>query len=365
MPKNTARNILATTELQESIHRIKVENRDLRKQLDTALQSRQLDRNYESFVTACLSAPRKPPRWTEARAAAKRKGNHEVVPVTNFSDWHLDETVRPEEVQHKNGYNRQIAERRLKLYFDNVTKVARNYVSGFSYPGIVVNMLGDNFSGNIHEELKRTNAATMMASLLHWIDPVKAGLLKLERDFGAVWINGVVGNHGRNSIKPIAKFRAQDNFDWLFMHLLRRELELSGAKNIHWNIAEGHKTQFSIFDTKFIASHGDECKGGSGIAGMLSPQLIAFARMKKKYDFDIWLLGHWHQLGAYRGIRVNGAGKGYDEYAEISNFDFQPPCQDFFLVAPRHGVIASWPIFVQCPDEPWAAKPTTAKPFSV
>ena len=36
--------------------------------------------------------------------------------------------------------------------------------------------LGDNFSGNIHEELRNTNADVMLSSLLHWIGPVVAGL---------------------------------------------------------------------------------------------------------------------------------------------------------------------------------------------
>ncbi len=360
--KKNLKLIAAEIARAETDQRMRSELRDLRKQLDAALQARVLGKEYEAFVSDCLEAPRHPPRWT---LPGREKKRHEVVPVTNFSDWHLDENVRPEEVQFKNAYSRSIAERRLKVYFQNVIKVAHNYVHGFTYPGIVVNMLGDNFSGSIHEELKRTNAATMMASLLHWLDPLTAGLRLLADEFGQVWINGVVGNHGRNSVKPIAKFRAQDNFDWLFMHLLRRELEKSGETRIQWNIAEGHKLRFSIFDTHFMASHGDECKGGSGIAGMLSPQLIAFARMKKKYDFDLWLLGHWHQLGAYRGIRVNGAGKGYDEYAEISNFDFQPPMQDFFLVAPRRGVIASWPIFVQASDEPWVKKAGPTKPVTL
>jgi hypothetical protein len=347
----------------EEEHALVRENRELHRKLREALQARVLDKDYERFVTAALNAPFRQPRWTLAtRETASRK--HLVVPVTNFSDWHLDEEVRPEEVQHKNGYNRAIAEKRLKLYFANVCKVAHTYVHGFEYPGIVFNMLGDNFSGFIHDELRRTNMATMLASLLHWIGPVSAGLKMLADAFGQVWVTGVVGNHGRYDKKPIAKMRAQENFDWLFMHLLKLMLEREGETRIIFTIATGQKMQFSIFDTRAIISHGDECKGGSGIAGMLSPQLIAFSRMKKTYEFDQWWIGHWHQLGAYRGIRVNGSGKGYDEYAFISNFDFQPPLQDFFLIAPRVGTIASWPIHCQCSEEPWAkARIASSAPF--
>jgi len=355
---------LAETITPAEEHRLRRENRELREQLGDALEARVLDTSYEQFVSCAMRALPLPPKWAIRPEPAGR--SHTVIPVTNFSDWHLDENVRPEEIQFKNAYNRKIAEARLKVYFDGLCRVATNYVKGFKYPGIIVNFLGDNFSGFIHDELRRTNAATMMESLLYWIDPVCAGLRQLADHFGQVWVTGVVGNHGRHDKKPVAKMRAQENFDWLFMHLLKLALERAGEKRITWTISEGHKLQFSVYDLRVITSHGDECRGGSGIAGMLSPQLIAFARMKKTYQFDQWWIGHWHQLGAYRGIRVNGAGKGYDEYASINNFDFQPPMQDFFLVAPQRGVIASWPIFCQADNEPWTAKKLSpVKPFSV
>jgi hypothetical protein len=212
----------------------------------------------------------------------------------------------------------------------------------------VVTVLGDMFSGNIHEELRQTNADVLLSSLLHWIGPTAAGLRLLADEFGQVWANGwMAGNHGRMTHKPIAKNRVRDNVDWLFAQLVKRELEQSGEKRVHFTIAESHKHLFQVYNTRFMATHGDEARGGSGIAGMLSPQLIAMSRMKKMYDFDVWLLGHWHYQADYRGLRVVGSGKGYDEYALISNFDYQEPKQDFFLLDPRRGVCANWPIFLE------------------
>ena len=335
------------------------ELKHLRRQLDEAIQARILDQTYEQFISRILQRKVVIPDWTLPRRNQK---HHQVIPMTNLSDAHFDEVVRPEEVQHRNGYNRDIAERRLKLYFTNVIKVAHNYVHGFEYPGIVINLLGDMFSGCIHEELQQTNEDTIVGSILHWRKQLGAGLKQLADAFGKVWVTGVVGNHPRNTKKPRMKMRARDNFDWLLYQLLRSDLE--GDRRFEWLIADGQKLLFKVYDHKFIASHGDECKGGSGIAGMLSPQLIAMARMKKMYDFDTWILGHWHCLGAYRGIRVNGSLKGYDEYAAIQNFDYQPPQQDFFLVAPGRGITASWPIFCAADNEPWHKRPDAARPFS-
>ena len=308
-----------------------------------------LDEDYEDFITRALRAKIKIPEWVTRPKSTGRQ--HLAIPVTNFSDWHLDEIVRGEEIQFKNAYNREIALKRLRFYFQNVAKVAHEFMRGFKYPGIVFNMLGDNFSGFIHEELRRTNADTMMGSLLYWIGPMVSGLTFLADEFGEVCVTGVVGNHGRHDKKPIAKMRAQENFDWMFMHILKTVLEQKGEKRIHFSISTGQKLRFNVFDLRVITSHGDEAKGGSGIAGMLSPLLIAMARMKKNNEFDQWWIGHWHYRADFRGIRVNGTGKGYDEYAALNNFDFQKPQQDFFLVAPHHHVIASWPIHCQPDDE--------------
>jgi len=325
-------------------HRLRRENKDLRRQLDLALAARDIDQRYEDFILDCLAHKARPPKWA-MRSVKDGARMHQVMPVTNFSDWHLDENVRPEEVQNKNKYNREIALARIKQYFGNVIKICTSYVKGYEYPGIEVVMAGDIFSGTIHDELKETNVDKILGSVVYWLDPMIAGLRLLADAFGQVHVVVVVGNHGRLTKKPIAKMRARDNFDWLFAHLLRRELDRMGEKRISWHIDESHKAIFSVFDTKIIATHGDECKGGSGIAGMLSPQLIAFSRMKKVYDFDIWMCGHWHTRGAYRNIRVNGSGVGYNEFAMIRNFDFQLPQQDLFFIAPKRGVIADWPVF--------------------
>ena len=329
-------------------HRLKRENAALKRQVAELAERQDTDERLEAFLAQAAARPVAVPAWVRS---PRKTGQRQVLPVAPFSDWHLDEVVDPKQVNGRNAYNREIATRRLKRYFDQVCIICRDYVQGFTYPGIVFPMLGDIFSGNIHEELRNTNEDTTAGSLMHWVGPVAAGLELLAAEFGHVFVPVVVGNHGRNTHKPIAKGRVRDNFDWLFGQMLAQHF--AKDRRFTFVIGESHKQLVEVFGTRILFSHGDECKGGSGIAGMLSPQLIAFSRMKKQFEFDLWVLGHWHHRSAYRGIRVNGAGKGFDEYAAVMNFDFQVPQQDLFFVAPGRGVIAEWPVFCQCDDEPW------------
>lgn len=329
-----------------ALHKLKEENAELRKQLHEALGRRHLDQAVERFLEQASRRVHAPPAWAVSPA---RPGRHEVVPLLEFSDAHLDEEVRAVEVGGLNQYDRAIAGRRLRALPEGVIKICRDYQKGFTYPGLVVAMLGDHFSGTIHEELIRTNLDTTFGSILYWVPRAVAMFRMLAEEFGHVWVVSVAGNHGRTTKKPIAKLRAKDNFDWLFSHLVAREFD--GDRRFTWTIPEAQKIRFDIYRTRFIASHGDEARGGSGIAGMLSPQLIAMARMKKLQEFDYWLLGHWHYRASYRGIKVNGSIKGYDEYAVVSNFDFQEPCQDLSFVSPSRGIISEWPVFLEDPPK--------------
>lgn len=325
-------------------HRLKRENANLRHQLKEAMERHDRSLKADSLFERATQSDVLMPEWSVRKQSSKK---HQIIPVHLLSDFHFDEVVELSQTNGKNEYNRKIAERRLKRNFMKVGEVCRDYVKGFHYPGIVVAMLGDNFSGNIHEELKCTNEDTILGSLYHWLEPMGAGLKMLADEFGKVTVVSVVGNHGRNSIKPISKNRVRDNFDWLFSALLKRQFDQAGDKRFTWIIAEGHKQPFSVFDTKFLASHGDEAHGGSGIASLLSPLMIQAAKLKRLHDYDYWLIGHWHQLAAFKNVRVNGAGKGFDEYATIKSFEYQVPQQDLFFVSPEHGITASWPIFLE------------------
>ena len=58
--------------------------------------------------------------------------------VVMLSDTHFDEVVNPDEMEGLNAYNREIAMIRLERWAQNVIKLARHYLSGVTYDGIVV-----------------------------------------------------------------------------------------------------------------------------------------------------------------------------------------------------------------------------------
>lgn len=301
-----------------------------------------------------------PPAWVKP---VRSVGSSEAIPTAFLSDAHFDEVVFPERVEHLNEYNRQIAEARLSAFFRNTASIARDYLRGLKYPGIVVPMGGDMFSGDIHEELKETNEATLQESVYHWLDPMIAGLKFLASEFGRVYVPCVVGNHPRGTKKPSHKMRVPNNMDWLYCALLAKFL--ADDKRITFAVSQSADIGYSLYSTRYRLTHGDQFRGGSGIAGLLSPLMIGDARKSKRAravgnEYDYLLLGHWHQRASFKSIIVNGSLKGYDEYAYDSNFDYQPPEQSFWLTDPAHGITISAPIHLEEPKKPRVKSPAFA-----
>lgn len=289
------------------------------------------------------------PKWT-APPRGRPKG-HRATACLLLTDAHFDEVVNPREVEGLNAYSREIAELRLRRCAERFVTLARHYLGGVEYDGACLLVGGDMFSGNIHEELRRTNADTLFASLLHWIDPMLGFVGMLADEFKRVHVTAVAGNHGRMTQKPIAKRRAADNLDWLLYRLLVRHT--ARDERVTWEVPDSADARVRVYDTTFLLTHGDQFKGGSGISGALAPLLLGSHRKTRRQavagrPYDAMVMGHWHQyiFLPSRGLIVGGALKGYDEFAYLKNYESEPAQQSAWIVTPERGITFSFPVFV-------------------
>lgn len=328
---------LASVKLRKERDIATAEASRLREQLDEA--NRAL-----SVVSAAERADLHPPKWM---SPAKPKTSAATL-LLMLSDTHFDEVVKPEEVEGLNAYNRQIAVMRLESWARNVVNVARNYLAGVTYDGVVLMLGGDIFSGDIHEELADTNEDTMLGSLLFWSEQLAAAIDLLADEFNKVHVPVVVGNHGRMTRKPRMKLRAKTNFDWLLGKML--EQHFAKDKRVTFQIGEGTDALIEIYGYKHLLTHGDQVSGGGGIGGIYPPIMRMRARKAQRYlttneNFSTLWIGHWHQYLPSPHLVVNGSLKGYDEYAFINNFQFEQPQQALAVVTPRHNITFHAPIF--------------------
>lgn len=288
------------------------------------------------------------PKWT----VAPSKSTHGItgVPTLFASDWHFSEVVRAAEIGGVNEYNIAIAKDRVKTMIAITIELLRKHLANGKYPGIVFVLGGDMLSGDIHEELQQTNEVETMPALLDLVGVLSWCITTLADEFGHVFIPCVTGNHGRTSRKPRAKRRNHTNFDWLLYNILAGRF--ADDKRVQFLIPEGPDAYYKIYNTRYLLTHGDQFRGGDGMIGALGP--IARGDKKKRSrngqtdrNFDVMILGHWHQYIHMNRFIVNGTLKGYDEYADASNFDVEPAQQALWITHPDHGITFRAPILVQ------------------
>lgn len=332
--------------LERRLAKLRRDNAQLRRQLDTAeLRSAELEQNLE-FFEAAAAADIQPPQWLTPK---KPKNAHRATVVAMLSDCHFDEVVNPDELGGLNAYNREIATQRLQRWAEGIIKVARHYLAGVTYDGAVVLLGGDIFTGNLHD-LAETNEDTLFGSLLYWSEQIAAALTMIADEFERLHVACVVGNHGRLTRKPRTKMRARDNLDYLLGHMLARELR---SERITFDVPENTDAWVPVYGVTHLLTHGDQTTGGGGIGGIFPPVMRMTARKAQRYaaegrTFDLVTMGHWHQqiVAPELGMIVAGSLKGYDEYAAVMNFRPERPQMPMWLVTPEKGITVTAPILV-------------------
>ena len=162
---------------ETSIVRLRRERDSAKKEVVRLTQAMDEANRIINAIEQVNASEIEPPRWL---SPAKPRASAATL-VAMLSDTHFDEVVNPDEMEGLNAYNRTIAKLRLERWAKNVVKMARHYLAGVKYDGIVLILGGDIFSGDIHEELKETNEATMLESCLFWSGQI-AGVVDLFAD---------------------------------------------------------------------------------------------------------------------------------------------------------------------------------------
>lgn len=309
------------------------------------------DDAMRTLLGRVAAAPVDPPDWLAAPPATRTERTPEV-PVVLASDWHLGEVVDPAEMRQYNAYSIAIAEARIRRLVESVIRLARRSGPGV-YPGLVFALLGDLVSGGLHPELAKTDEEERIPSALRCRDLLVWAIERLAAEFGRVYVPCVAGNHGRETPKPEFKRYVYKNFDWMIYQLLCRHFE--GRADVRIDAPAGNETPFRVYSTRFLALHGDMMgvKGGDGIIGAIGPIMRGEIKVRGQVstlggDYDIALMGHWHQELWLPRAFVNNTLKGWDEFARLAlRAPPSPPTQLMFFVHPRRGVTSRWSVQVE------------------
>lgn len=279
-----------------------------------------------------------------------KKADSPGVPTVFLSDLHWAEVVDPKQINGVNKYNIEIANKRLERLAERTLRLCGIISPTFDYPGIVVPLGGDCYSGNIHDELTATNEINSMPAVLDLFAAVGAFIKTMLTRFDHVFVPCVGGNHSRDTHKTWSKDRHATSFDWLTYCLLAKHFE--NDPRVTFLIPDGPDAYYRIYHHRYILNHGDSFKGGDGMIGPLGPVMRGSLKKASRntqinMEFDTMIIGHFHTEVFTRKVIMNGSLVGYNEFAYGLNLPFEPPSQQLWITHPRYGLTFRMPVLVE------------------
>lgn len=259
----------------------------------------------------------------------------ESVAVVIASDWHIEETVKPETINGLNKYTLDISEQRTQQFFQNVLKMVKKEQNETKIETLVLALLGDFITGNIHEEFLETCSLRPMEAIIMAENLLIGGIdYLLKNSKLKLVIPCAVGNHTRITKQVHIGTEQGNSLETFMYHHLKNYYK--DNKRVEFLIAEGYLSYLTLWNFTICFQHGHAIKYGGGVGGLTVPMNKAMAQWEKLRHADLYIAGHWHQFFDGGNFIINGSMIGYNPFAVFIKANFERPKQAFFLINKKY-----------------------------
>jgi len=168
----------------------------------------------------------------------------EATAVLLLSDVHYEEKVLKSATNGLNEYNLEIADKRLNNFFVNSVKMINIQKTAIKINHIILALLGDFISGNIHEELLANTNLLPMEAIIAVQSRVIAGIEYLLANTDCdITIPCHSGNHARITDKVHISTEKGNSLEYLMFHSIAARF--SGEKRVKFLISESYLSRLS------------------------------------------------------------------------------------------------------------------------
>ena len=252
------------------------------------------------------------------------RGKHQQTVIAPLSDTHVGEAVYKEQMLGINSYDWNMFNQRLYGWANQVLNLVNYRRNIAPIDDLIVPMLGDMISGDIHEELARSNISNCMEQMIRGANLIAQALMFLAPHFKTIKVPCVVGNHGRMTRKPPMKDKYMD---WDYMMYQWVSTFCKNQDNISFELPKSYLHVFSVYNQKILIMHGDSVSGAgsntsitraiTNLRGVM--QYKDNLSNKSEIKFDSAMIGHFHRIDEIDigtgELHICGTMKGPDEFA--------------------------------------------------
>lgn len=273
-------------------------------------------------------------------------GTSECTIVVPASDWHMEERVNRAQVSGLNEHNVEIAKARATKFFQSTLRLTRLLQQDTTIQHMVMPLLGDFISNDIHEEFPETNELLPMHAIELVQNTIASGIeFLLNHSTLKLTFPCHSGNHARTT--RTTRFGAENGHSLEYLMYRNLADHFRNEPRINFIIPEGPHSYVDIYDWTLRFHHGHMIKYAGGIGGIFIPAYKAISQWNKARKADLDVFGHFHQRKDGGNFISNGSNIGYNTFALSIKADYEKPGQQLFMIDKKRGRTCTWPILVE------------------
>lgn len=271
-------------------------------------------------------------------------GKGEATAVVLASDWHYEERVGAE-VGGLNLFNRDIAHARIQQFFRKANSLTNMLSQDIEIPTMVLALLGDFITNDIHEEMAESNDLLPMHAVIEVQNHLVSGINHLLASSPRrLIIPCHSGNHARTT--KTTRFGSENGHSLEFLMYHHLAAHFRDDPRVQFIIPQGPHSYLDVYGQVIRFRHGHDLKYLGGVGGLTIPVNKAIANDNRARVADLDVFGHYHQLVDGGRFICNGSLIGYNAYAMTRHFSFEQPKQALFLLDRKRGRTCLWPILL-------------------
>lgn len=269
----------------------------------------------------------------------------QAVAFAIASDWHVEENVKPETVNGTNSYTMAIAKERAEKFFNHTLKLVNKESQDIKIDTLVLALLGDFFSGNIHDELMETCEVQPQDAMLYAQNLVASGIEFLLANSKLKFvIPCAVGNHSRQTAKVHISTEHGNSLEWAMYSFLAQYFKRE--PRVTFILSRSYFNYMDVFGYTIRFHHGHAVNYAGGVGGLEVPMRRIIGRWDKDKPAYLSVCGHFHTRRDGGDFIVNGSLIGDSPYGKRFGFTGRPE-QTFFLIDEKRGKTVVCPILVE------------------
>jgi len=295
----------------------------------------------EQLMGEVLAAvPQIKPEPLAYKAQKVRKVDTDVAVVVHVTDAHHGAVQQANEVEGFGVFSPDISRARQYGLIKDVLDWVALHRLAYSIPECRLIVTGDLISGDIHDELRVTNAFPAPRQAVEAGEILARQAATLAPHFERVILDIVTNdNHGRLTRKPQAKEGGVNNWMYVVANIAR--ILLAAHANVQVNIWAMPQKVVNVCGRRYLICHGHDVMGWGGFPYYGIERKTAREALKRMNGPDATkfhkiVMGHWHAPLEHPVYWIGGSVSGTDAYDHQAGRQSEPQ-QVSWLVHPKWG----------------------------